>query len=133
MEPRTTVNPLIPIEFKPPVVMRKTEGLDAFYAYDWYFSWMKQFMSGLEKVFLTPCAATKPIHSSTLHRYIYQKFIQFFLSPWCLPKRRAAGKYCFWGIKNESKMADVCRLYLEVLGQEFLYPRFPANTQAFSE
>lgn len=64
----------IPVKFKPPIVKRQNQGIPAFHQYDWYFYYMKQFLVDIEKVFLTPCAATKPIHTSPFHRNIYQKF-----------------------------------------------------------
>lgn len=65
-----------PQNFIPPVVTEKSQGLAAFHSYDWYFEWAEQFMKGVDKVFLTPCAATKPICSSSMHRSIYQKYIR---------------------------------------------------------
>lgn len=64
---------LVPARFKPPIVTRQENGTKAFHSYDWYFEWMKLYLKNVRKVFLTPCAATKPIHSSPLHRSIYQK------------------------------------------------------------
>lgn len=63
-----------PLRFKPPIVRQATQGISAFHAYDWYFNWMRRYLKDTHMVFLTPCAATKPIHSSMLHRGIYQKF-----------------------------------------------------------
>lgn len=65
---------LVPTRFRPPIVTRKENGIKAFHSYDWYFEWVKSYLKNVRKVFLTPCAATKPIHSSPLHRSIYQKF-----------------------------------------------------------
>jgi len=64
-----------PAVFKPPVVRKKEQGEAAFHAYDWYFEQIKDFLISVDKVFLTPCAATKPICSSSMHRSIYQKYI----------------------------------------------------------
>lgn len=61
--------------FNPPTVKRKEQGEAAFHAYDWYFEQIRDFLKGVDKVFLTPCAATKPICSSSLHRSVYQKYI----------------------------------------------------------
>ena len=69
---------VIPRKFNPPIVKNSLQGIPAFYSYDWYFKRMAKYMAGVKKVFLTPCAATKPIHSSMLHRGIYQKFITAF-------------------------------------------------------
>lgn len=66
--------PLVPTRFRPPIVTRKENGVRAFHSYDWYFEWMRFYLKDVRKVFLTPCAATKPIHSSPLHRSIYQKY-----------------------------------------------------------
>jgi len=66
----------IPRRFRPPVVTKKSQGEAAFHAYDWYFDKMKIILADTEKIFLTPCAATKPIHNSPLHRSIYQKFAE---------------------------------------------------------
>lgn len=66
----------IPRSFKPPIVTSKEQGVAAFHKYDWYFKWMEDFMRDVDKVFLTPCAQTKPIHTSSLHRCIYQKYIK---------------------------------------------------------
>ena len=60
--------------FKPPIVKKSENGVAAFHSYDWYFEQMKEFLQDKEKVFLTPCAATKPIHTSNFHRLIYQKY-----------------------------------------------------------
>lgn len=65
-----------PISFKPPIVKSKQNGLEAFHAYDWYYSFLKKHLKHVEKVFLVPCAATKPIHQSPMHRSIYQKYIK---------------------------------------------------------
>ena len=64
----------VPKRFKPPIVKKKSDGEKAFHAYDWYFKWMKHYMKGVQSVFLTPCAATKPIYISSLHRCVYQPF-----------------------------------------------------------
>lgn len=64
----------IPNKFKPPIVKRENQGIAAFHAYNWYFHYMERFLADVKKVFLTPCAATKPIHTSPFHRRIYQKF-----------------------------------------------------------
>ncbi|MBI2109045.1 MAG: hypothetical protein HYT93_02605 [Parcubacteria group bacterium] len=69
-----SVQPPVPKKFKPPVVEKKSDGVPAFHAYDWYFNWMKGFMKNVDGVFLVPCAATKPIYTSTFHRRIYQPF-----------------------------------------------------------
>jgi predicted RNA-binding protein len=66
---------IVPDKFKPPIVKRKSQGVTAFYSYDWYFNWMRGFLENVDEVFLTPCAATKPIYSSAMHRSIYRKFI----------------------------------------------------------
>lgn len=39
---------------------------------------MSSRLLGVRKVFLTPCAATKPIYASPVHRNIYQKFAARF-------------------------------------------------------
>lgn len=65
---------VVPDEFEPPIVKGKNQGITAFHSYDWYFRWMERFLADVGKVFLTPCAATKPIHTSPFHRRIYQKF-----------------------------------------------------------
>lgn len=70
--------PVVPSIFRPPIVKKSSYGITAFYKYDWYFKWMLKYMADVKKVFLTPCAATKPIQSSMLHRGIYQKFITAF-------------------------------------------------------
>ena len=72
------MNTAMPRNFKPPIVKKSSQGVAAFYAYDWYYRWMVKYMANVKKVFLTPCAATKPIYSSMLHRGIYQKFITAF-------------------------------------------------------
>jgi hypothetical protein len=66
----------VPRAFKPPVVTAKDQGVAAFHKYDWYFKWMEEFMKDVNKVFLTPCAQTKPIYTSSLHRCIYQKYVR---------------------------------------------------------
>lgn len=68
-------SPALPWKFVPPVVRKSSQGIRAFYAYDWYFRWMAKYVADVKKVFLTPCAATKPICYSMMHRGIYQKFI----------------------------------------------------------
>ena len=65
---------VLPKRFIPPLVRSNTHGISAFHKYDWYFNWMKLYLAGKKSVFLTPCAATKPIYSSSFHRGIYQKF-----------------------------------------------------------
>lgn len=67
--------PRVPYKFISPIVKKPSQGIPAFYAYDWYYKWMARYMTDVKKVFLTPCAATKPIYSSMFHRGIYQKFI----------------------------------------------------------
>lgn len=64
----------VPEHFIPPIVKEKKRGMAAFRAYNWYFWWMHEYLKGVRGVFLTPCAATKPIHASPLHRSIYQKY-----------------------------------------------------------
>lgn len=64
---------IVPKNFKPPIVKKKERGIDAFHAYDWYFNYMRSHLENVESVFLVPCAATKPIHNSVLHKRIYQK------------------------------------------------------------
>ena len=65
--------PPVPRGFRPPRVKNANSGRAAFHAYDWYYEWMRKFLPRDESVFLVPCAATKPIHTSPLHRNIYQK------------------------------------------------------------
>ena len=64
----------IPKKFQPPIVLKESRGVQAFLAYDWYFEWMQRHLKNVKNIFLTPCAATKPIFSSSLHRSVYQKF-----------------------------------------------------------
>ncbi|MBI2024756.1 MAG: hypothetical protein HYT03_01520 [Candidatus Harrisonbacteria bacterium] len=64
----------VPKQFRPPQVSNENQGVAAFCAYDWYFRWMKEYLGDKTKVFLVPCAATKPIHTSPLHRRVYQKY-----------------------------------------------------------
>lgn len=66
--------PRVPRNFTPPKIETEDEGIQAFHKYDWYFNWMQRYMNRVNDVYLTPCAATKPIHSSTFHRKIFQKF-----------------------------------------------------------
>ena len=63
-----------PVSFKPPVVKSKSQGIKAFHSYDWYFNWLSNHLENVDKIFLTPCAKTKPIYTSPLHRRIYQKY-----------------------------------------------------------
>ncbi len=65
-------------KFKPPIVTHPCQGTAAFHAYDWYYYTLMKTLAFEKKVFLTPCAATKPIYSSSLHKAIYQKFAEKF-------------------------------------------------------
>lgn len=60
--------------FKPPKVKRLNQGVAAFHAYDWYFNWLSRRLARVRRVFLVPCAATKPIYESSLHRTVYQRY-----------------------------------------------------------
>ena len=64
----------IPHNFKPPIVRKSENGISAFHSYDWYFRQMEGFLQDRRQIFPTPCAATKPIHTSNFHGLIYQKF-----------------------------------------------------------
>lgn len=64
----------IPRKFHAPVVKKISDGISAFKSYDWYFHWMQSYLANIEQLFLVPCAATKPIYTSPLHKSIYQKF-----------------------------------------------------------
>ncbi|MBI2023219.1 hypothetical protein HYT01_01490 [Candidatus Giovannonibacteria bacterium] len=68
----------IPRGFKPPIVRKEADGVSAFRRYDWYFHRMSSALIGMAKVFLIPCAATKPIYSSSLHRKVFQRFALAF-------------------------------------------------------
>ena len=70
----TLARPRVPEGFRPPIVAKEVQGIPAFHAYDWYFRSMQRYLSDKKAVFLTPCAATKPIHASPLHRCVYQKY-----------------------------------------------------------
>lgn len=53
---------------------RPEDGVPAFRSYDWYFRWMRRHMKETTRVFLVPCAATKPIYRSPSHQRIHKTF-----------------------------------------------------------
>jgi len=64
---------LVPGGFSPPKVRKAEDGVAAFHAYDWYFNFMRSWLKGVRKVLLVPCAKTKPIPLSVVHRGSFQK------------------------------------------------------------
>lgn len=73
-----STHPKVPEGFRPPIVTKEEQGVAAFHAYDWYFRSMQRYLRDKKAVFLTPCAATKPIHTSPLHRRVYQKYAMVY-------------------------------------------------------
>ena len=70
----TIIKVIAPDLFSPPIVKDKKEGIGAFLSYDWYFDFIKKYIRNRNEIFLVPCAETKPIHTSPMHKSIYQKF-----------------------------------------------------------
>jgi len=70
--------PRAPDTFVPPRVEISADGVAAFHNYDWYYRFMRSYLSARESVYLVPCAATKPIHRSPAHVRIYQRFAEFY-------------------------------------------------------
>jgi hypothetical protein len=68
--------PCVPRGFKPPIVKCSGRGQAAFFVYNWYFEFMANWLKNVRKVFLVPCAMTKPIHKSSAHCTIYQRYAE---------------------------------------------------------
>ena len=64
--------------FTPPQVSTLGEGVSAFRAYDRYYQVVCRWLADKDSVYLVPCAGTKPIHTSPMHRSIYQKYARAF-------------------------------------------------------